>query len=105
MKFTASSAKLSDLKTDCLILPTGSQLNNTAKSIDKSLDGVINSLLKSKQFAGKIGETLLLNLPQLDVKRLLLIGTDGDNAPQKSSRLSIRPPKLLVARMQRQRYG
>ena len=83
MKFTASSAKLSDLKTDCLILPTGSQLNNTAKSIDKSLDGVINSLLKSKQFAGKIGETLLLNLPQLDVKRLLLIGTDGDNAPQK----------------------
>ena len=60
-----------------------SQLNNTAKSIDKSLDGVINSLLKSKQFTGKIGETLLLNLPQLDVKRLLLIGTDGDNAPQK----------------------
>ena len=89
MKFTASSAKLSDLKTDCLILPTGSQLNNSAKLIDKSLNGLIGTLLKSKQFVGKLGETLLLTLPESSINRLLLVGTEGgvgneaDSTPQK----------------------
>ena len=84
MKFTASSAKLSDLKTDCLILPLGSQLNNSAKLIDKSLNGLIGTLLKSKQFAGKLGETLLLTLPESGINRLLLVGTEGKNSgPQK----------------------
>ena len=89
MKFTASSAKLSDLNTDCLILPLGSQLNNSTKLIDKSFNGLIGTLLKSKQFAGKLGETLLLTLPESGINRLLLVGTEGgvgneaDSAPQK----------------------
>ena len=83
MKFTASSSKLSDLKTDCLILATGSQLNNSAKIIDKSFNGLINSLIKSKEFTAKSGQTLLLNLPESGIKRLLLVGTDGNNSSQR----------------------
>jgi leucyl aminopeptidase len=83
MNFTASSAKLSDLKTDCLILPTGTQLNNSAEIIDQSLNGLISSLVKSKEFNGKAGKTLLLNLPEFNIKRLLLVGTEHDGAQQK----------------------
>ena len=83
MKFTASSAKLSDLKTDCLILPTGSQLKNSAKIINKSYNGLIASMIKSKDFTGKLGNNIVLNFPEASVKRLLLIGTDSASTPQQ----------------------
>jgi leucyl aminopeptidase len=83
MKFTASSAKLSDLKTDCLILPTGSQLKNSADIINKSYSGLIASIIKSKEFTGKLGNSLILNSPEAPVKRLLLVGTDGASSPQQ----------------------
>lgn len=38
MDFTASSANLLNIKADSLILMTGSQLQNSAKALDESLD-------------------------------------------------------------------
>lgn len=83
MKFTASSAKLSDLNSDCLILATGSKLSDSAKIIDKSFNGLINSLIKTKEFSANSGEILLLNFPESNIKRLLLVGTDGNDSLQK----------------------
>ena len=77
MKFTASCAKLSGLKTDCLILPTGSKLKNSASLIDKTYKGLIAATIKSGEFTGKSGQVVTLNLPETNIKRLILVGTDG----------------------------
>jgi leucyl aminopeptidase len=77
MKFTASCAELSGLKADSLILPTGPTLKNSAESINKQSNNAISSVIASGEFTGKSGQVLVLNLPQLDVKRIILLGTDG----------------------------
>jgi len=77
MKFTASSAALSGLKTDSLVLPTGKKLKTSAQTIDKSCKGIITSVIKSGEFTAKSGQVTVLNLPQSDIKRLILLGTDG----------------------------
>ncbi|MCS5587395.1 MAG: leucyl aminopeptidase [Porticoccaceae bacterium] len=83
MKFTASCAALSDLKADCLILPIGSQLKNSAETINKSYNGMIATLIKSGEFTAKSGEVMLLNFPESPLKRLILLGTDGASTPQQ----------------------
>jgi leucyl aminopeptidase len=83
MKFTASSAKLADLKTDCLILPTGRKLNETAETINQLCDGTVTSALKSREFQAKAGETLIINTPNAPIKRLLLVGTEGAQTQQQ----------------------
>ena len=50
MEFTASSAKLLNIKADSLILTTGPQLQNSAAELDQSLDGAISSLIKAGDF-------------------------------------------------------
>jgi leucyl aminopeptidase len=50
MEFTATSASLLNIKADSLILATGSQLQNSAAELDKSLDGAISSLVKAGDF-------------------------------------------------------
>ena len=77
MKFTASCAELSGLKADSLILPTGSQLKNNAKTINQWSNNVIASVIKTGEFTGKSGQVMVLNLPELAIKRLILLGTDG----------------------------
>ena len=77
MKFTASCAELSGLKADSLILPTGPTLKNSAESINKQSNNAISSVIATGEFTGKSGQVLVLNLPQLDVKRIILLGTDG----------------------------
>lgn len=77
MKFTASCAELSDLKTDSLILPTGSKLENSAETINQWANNIISSAIASGEFSGKSGQVLVLNLPESAIKRLILVGTDG----------------------------
>ena len=83
MDFTASSAQLLNIKADSLILPTGPQLKASADALDKSLDGAISSLIKSGDFKGKSAETLVLHIPGVNGKRIILLGTDGADSPQK----------------------
>ena len=77
MKFTASCAELSGLKADSLILPTGLTLKNNAKTIDQRSNNAISSVIASGEFSGKSGQVIVLNLPNLDIKRIILLGTDG----------------------------
>lgn len=83
MKFTASSAKLADLKTDCLILPTGKKLKDRAEAVNQLCDAVVTNAIKSGEFTAKAGETLIINTPGAPIKRLLLLGTDGVKTQQQ----------------------
>ncbi len=83
MEFTASSAKLLNIKADSLILTTGPQLQNSAAELDQSLDGAISSLIKAGDFNGKTGETLVIHIPGAAGKRIILLGTQGASTPQK----------------------
>ena len=77
MDFTASAAQLLNIKADSLILPTGPQLKDSAKALDKSLDGAISSLIKAGDFSGKSGATLVMHIPGASGKRVILLGTEG----------------------------
>lgn len=83
MEFTASSANLLNIKADSLILATGPQLQNSAADLDKSLDGAISSLIKTGDFGGKSGETLVIHIPGAAGKRIILLGTEGASTAQK----------------------
>jgi leucyl aminopeptidase len=83
MEFTATSANLLNIKADSLILATGSQLQNSAAELDKSLDGAIASLIKAGDFSGKSGETTVIHIPGASGKRIILLGTDGASTAQK----------------------
>jgi leucyl aminopeptidase len=76
MKFTASCAELSGLKADSLILPTGSTLKNSAEIINQQFNNIVATVIASGEFSGKSGQVLVLNLPELAIKRLILVGTD-----------------------------
>ena len=77
MKFTASCAELSGLKADSLILPTSSTLENSGETINQWSNNAITSAIESGEFTGKSGQILVLNFPELAVKRIILLGTDG----------------------------
>ena len=83
MEFTASSANLLNIKADSLILATGPQLQNSAADLDKSLDGAISSLIKTGDFGGKSGETLVIHIRGAAGKRIILLGTEGASTAQK----------------------
>jgi leucyl aminopeptidase len=76
MKFTASCAELSDLKADSLILPTGSELSNSAKVVNELTSNSVGLAIENGEFKGKSGQVLVLNLPQSALKRVILVGTD-----------------------------
>ena len=83
MDFTASSANLLNIKADSLILATGSQLENSAADLDKSLDGALSSLLKAGDFKGQAGESLVIHIPGSAGKRIILLGSEGATTAQR----------------------
>ncbi|MEJ6772674.1 MAG: leucyl aminopeptidase [Porticoccaceae bacterium] len=83
MDFTASSANLLNIKADSLILMTGSQLQNSAKALDESLDGAISSLIEAGDFSGKASESTVIHIPGAAGKRIVLVGTDGADTAQQ----------------------
>ena len=83
MEFKASAANLLNIKVDSLILLTGSQLHNTAKLIDNSLNGAIQALIKSGDFSGKLASNCIFHTPDRASKRIILIGVDGASTTQK----------------------
>ena len=82
MKLNSSSSNLLKIETDSLILPTGSQLKNHSKLIDKALEGSISALIKAGDFSGKIADTCILHTLDHSFKRIILVGTDGSLTPQ-----------------------
>ena len=98
MYFTASSANLLNIKADSLIVATGSQLQNSAKDLDASLDGAITSLIKAGDFKGKAGETLIIYIPVGTGKRIILVGTEGATTAQQQIRVTHAGATALLMR-------
>jgi len=63
--------------------------NEVLKSLDKAVGGLVSSVIKAEEFAGKEGETAYFHLPGggLKARRLLLIGC-GERAEFKARQLS-----------------
>ena len=93
MKFTASCAELSGLKTDSLILPTGSELSNSAKVVNELTHNSIDSAIESGEFQGKSGQVLVLNLPQSPLQRIIFWALTDYQTKDRLKKLSPRPAK------------
>lgn len=80
IRFNTAAADPSKLtRTDCTILPLGSdlKLNRFGKALDRDSGGLLGAALKAGEFSGKLGETLMLHSTGSS-SRLLLVGS-GDN--------------------------
>ena len=83
MEFTASTANLLKIKADCLVLATGKELSDTAKSLDENLGGTVSRLIKSGDFTGKAAESCVVQGAQGNFPRIVLLGIDGALSAQK----------------------
>jgi leucyl aminopeptidase len=88
LKFTSRSlSKNERLKGQCVILPLASslKLDAPAKALDKECGGLVSSAIKSGEFAGKAGDTLLLHTTG-DAARVILLGV-GEASPDREALL------------------
>jgi leucyl aminopeptidase len=101
LKFSASASAPAACKTDCLILPiaSGKPLAGAAAALDAATGGSIRKLLKSGDFTGKAGATLLLHDPQgLAASRLLLVGAGSEPlGPQERANLLATAARATLA--------
>jgi len=77
MKFSAYSGKALGQRTNCLVVGVFEprELGSEARAVDRAVGGRLGALLRSGDFAGRAGESLLLpGLPGLRGSRLLLVG-------------------------------
>ncbi len=77
MKFTITSNKLTQVKTDGIVIPIFSKgiLSASAQTLDTASGKVITQLIKQGDFQGTAGESLLLpTIAGLRTPRVLLVG-------------------------------
>src|SRR5476651_931948 len=77
MQFSAYSGKALDQRTDCLVVGVyeARELGSEARAVDRAVGGRLKNLLSRGDFAGRIGDSLLLtDWPGLRGSRLLLVG-------------------------------
>jgi hypothetical protein len=74
---------LSELDTDLLVIEQHAHkyLGGGPKAIDTILGGALTAALSQSEFTGELGQTLLIPLPERQVRNLLLIGA-GDTSLQ-----------------------
>ncbi len=98
MRFEAKTGHAAAQKTACLILPVYSSgaLVASTKNVDSATDGLIASLLKDGDIAGKVGDSLLVKPPgnpgqNIRAERILLIGCgDRKTFDRKKYRKAVR---------------
>jgi len=77
MKLTLTNGAATQEKTDCLILGIleGQNLTKTGVIVNKATNQYINKLIKSDNFTGELGKTLLLHhIPGVAANKILLVG-------------------------------
>ncbi|EED32686.1 aminopeptidase A [gamma proteobacterium NOR5-3] len=90
LRFSASDPqKFSGKRTDCAILPVGSKLklDDAGKALAKESAGVMDAALKSGEFSGNVGQTLLVHCPG-PAARILMVGV-GEGKLERSDYLKI----------------
>jgi leucyl aminopeptidase len=77
MQFDILTGSPAQAQVDCLVIGIHEQgeLSLVAKAVDKRCGGALSRFLKRGDFAGRLGETLLIPaFPRLKATRLLLVG-------------------------------
>lgn len=76
MKFAAKKIELSSLKTNCLVLGayTDGKLSASAKELQKLTGFSIQGLYDSKDFSGKVGQTIALPQIAKGIDKVILLG-------------------------------
>ncbi len=83
MNYSIETNPLETLESDCLVVGifNNQQLTLAAKTLDDQTNGLLTSVVNRGDIAGKLNETLFLNvIPNSDIKRILLIGL-GEQKP------------------------
>ena len=83
MKFHVVSGKAALPSSDCAVVGVyeGGALSSSARELDRPLGGRITALVARGDFAGKLGDALLLtDLPQGAPPRAVLVGLGGKAA-------------------------
>ena len=80
MRYSIKAGAIDKLPTECLVVPVWSKntLSAEAKHLDGASGKALSAILKSGDFNGKLGETILLYKPKgISAQRLILVGA-GD---------------------------
>jgi leucyl aminopeptidase len=87
MKYNATNRKLSEIKTDCLCIPSASKkgLSERGAELDQALEGIISSAIKQHGFKHELGKTLTLDLVHGNIKRIVLFGLGNTKELKQSS--------------------
>ena len=83
MNYSIETNPLETLESDCLVVGifNNQQLTLAAKTLDDQTNGLLTSVVKRGDIAGKLNETLFLNvIPNSDINRILLVGL-GEQKP------------------------
>jgi leucyl aminopeptidase len=83
MNYSIETNPLETLKADLVIVGIyeNQQLSSAAKIIDTATNGLLTSIVARGDIAGKLNDTLLLNvIPNSDIERILLVGL-GEQKP------------------------
>ena len=88
MEFGVWTKGLATLNVDCLVLGVfeGGELSGEARTVDTACGGRLKKLLDRGDFAGRMGDTLLVtDLPGLSASRVLLAGLGTKKQFQRKS--------------------
>jgi leucyl aminopeptidase len=83
MNYSIETNPLETLESDCLVVGifNNQQLTLAAKTLDDQTNGLLTSVVNRGDIAGKLNETLFLNvIPNSDINRILLVGL-GEQKP------------------------
>lgn len=80
MKHQLLSGKATERKADCLVVGVWEkgQLATATNLLDESLQALVNQVIKSGDFKGKVGDTLLIHNPAADGPKRVLLSGLGD---------------------------
>ncbi len=99
LRFSSRVYKTQDkLRSQCVILPVAStlELDAPGKRLDKDSGGLVSAALRSGDFLGKAGDTLLLHGTG-EASRILLVGVGVDDSESRDATDRDSQRKLITA--------
>lgn len=92
MQFEIFTGSTAQVKADCIVIGVheGSALSPLAAALDRQCAGKLTRFLKFGDFAGRLGETLLLPaFPRMKAERILLVGQGRAEVNRKAWRKAL----------------
>ena len=101
MQFEILTGSLARTPADCLVIGIhdGGALSAAASALDRACGNSLSRFLKRGDFAGRLGETLLMPAPtRLKATRLLLVGQGNAEVSRKNWRKALQAAIAALAR-------